>query len=337
MSRLLFPGRRNKTERKYIGDSLSNSSSSISTAAMEHIVERLKMNKHRSTTKKTYYGVWKSFNKFILKLDRRPNNWEDKLVLFVAFLIENKRKSATIRSYISALRSVLADNGITLNKNRALLTSLTKACRLKNDKVKHRFPIQKGILEIILNCVKSHFLQLNQPYLTLLYRAVFSTAYYGLFRVSELTNGSHPIQARDVHIGDNKNKMLFILRSSKTHWEDTDPQTVKITSKTTASLHERCKSCPYEILNAYIQVRPAIQYPMEPLFVFSDGSPLTPHNMRQMLNIILNILNLEPELYGTHSFRIGRATDLLEVLKLSVSTIRKIGQWKSSSVYKYLC
>ena len=50
-----------------------------------------------------------------------------------------------------------------------------------------------------------------------LYMALFSTAYFGLFRVGELTASKHVVKAVNVRIGQNKNKILFILDSSKMH------------------------------------------------------------------------------------------------------------------------
>ena len=54
--------------------------------------------------------------------------------------------------------------------------------------------------------------------------------YYRLFRIGEVTSGSHPVLARDVYLGENKKKFLFILRSLKTHTECNQPQMVKISS-----------------------------------------------------------------------------------------------------------
>ena len=67
-----------------------------------------------------------------------------------------------------------------------------------------------------------------QPYLVKMYRALFVTAYFGLFRVGELTKSQHMVRACDVHIGTNKRKLMFILRSSKTHGEGDKPQVIKI-------------------------------------------------------------------------------------------------------------
>ena len=82
---------------------------------------------------------------------------------------------------------------------------------------------------MILRTTEQYFR--DQPFLNMLYQALFATSYFGLFRVGELTLGEHTVKARDVQIGKNKNKMLFILRTSKTHWKDAKPQMIKIMSK----------------------------------------------------------------------------------------------------------
>ena len=76
--------------------------------------------------------------------------------------------------------------------------------------------------------MEKYFEDKGQIYLKILYKTLFSTAYYGLFRVGELTSGSHPVLVGDVHVSENKNKFLFLLRTSKTHWKDVKPQRVKI-------------------------------------------------------------------------------------------------------------
>ena len=145
------------------------------------------------TTKKNYYSIWKVFNTFLIKLDCKPQSWEDRLMLFVGYLVQNNHKSSMVKSYISAIRAVLQQVNVVLQEDRVLLTSLTKACRLRNDRIMVRLPIQKGVLAMLLNEI--NYIFDNQPFLRVLYRALFSTAYFGLFRVGELTSGDHPVLA----------------------------------------------------------------------------------------------------------------------------------------------
>ena len=130
-----------------------------------------------------YYHIWRTFNQFIIKLDVKPNNWEDRITLFVTYLIDKNWKSTMICSYISAIKAVLKDNLIHVDEDRYLLGSLTWACRLKNDRVKTKLPIRKNLLHSILRKIQRRFLMNNQTYLAQLYTTIFFTAYYGLFRI----------------------------------------------------------------------------------------------------------------------------------------------------------
>ena len=155
------------------------SSSSISTSAVKAILERLQTQQYRSSTKANYYGIWKNFNQFFVKLDIKPVTWEDRLSLYIAYLIHYQRKSATIKSYILAIRAVLRQVKVDLNEDKVLLASLTRACRIHNDRVTNHLPIKKSLLHLIVKSLLHMFAE--QPYLQILYQALFLTAYYGLF------------------------------------------------------------------------------------------------------------------------------------------------------------
>ena len=75
--------------------------------------------------------------------------------------------------------------------------------------------------------------------------------------------------------------------------------------------------------------------PNDPLFIFTDGSPVLPSQVRYVLRSCLCSLNLDAMLYDTHSFRIGMATDMLKN-HYTISEIRQKGRWQSNVVYKYL-
>ena len=194
---------------------------------MERIIEKLKLQRHHNLTKENYYRVWKIFSRFYLRLDSKPNNWSDRLTLFVGYLISENKQSATVKSYISAIKAILQDDGIEFDTDQPTLMALTKACRYVNDTVCRRLPIQINLLTFLLNRLETHFAM--QPYLKTLYQVLFASAYYGLLRISEVT-GLHSILAKDVQVGTNKKKILFVLRTSKTHWTNNRPQLIKITS-----------------------------------------------------------------------------------------------------------
>ena len=84
-----------------------STSSSISTASVQLIIEKLLGQQHRDSMKKTYLAVWRKFNSFYMKLDVKPKSWswEYRMSLFVAYLIEQGLQSCSIKSYVSAIKA----------------------------------------------------------------------------------------------------------------------------------------------------------------------------------------------------------------------------------------
>ena len=240
------------------------------------------------------------------------------------------------------IKAVLKDNFINVHEDRYLLTSLTRACSLRNDRVKSRLPICKDLVHVILDNIQDRFMKLNQPYLSILYTTMVVTAYYGLFRIGELATGSHPMLVDDVHVGTNKKKFLFVLRSSKTHTRGMKPQKIKISmTKHKAASQDRARKtrakrwCPYKMLKIYSSLRVKSKSRNESFFIFKDRSPVKPSQLREVLKTTLKKGKFDPSLYGFHSLRTGRSIDLLK-LGFSVETIKQLGRWKSNVAFNYL-
>ena len=132
----------------------------------------------RESTLKNYRTVWHSFNKFLIRLDKRPRLWEDRTALFCTYLIDKGSQSQTVKSYISAIKIVLASTGYNWQEGGVLLSSLTKSCKLRNDQVHCHLPIGKALLEMILFEI-THLFD-SQVYLTILYQVILCLGYYGL-------------------------------------------------------------------------------------------------------------------------------------------------------------
>ena len=301
---------KNSNKRTY-SDSSSSVSSRISTRDITNIVEQLKLQQHRDSTKENYYTVWKLFNKFFIRLDFKPRAWEDRLTLFVGYLINDNKQSSTVKSYISAIKAVLRMHGIKIEEDQYLLSSLTRACRLKNDKFKARMPIRKSMLAVLMHHTKIYFENRGQPFLALLYQTILSTMYYGLFRIGEVTKGTHPVLAKDVHIAKNKRKILFILRSSKTHDKSKQRQMVIVSSsakgtsikkksaknKTMDGMAQESYSgksnrimglpCPYQLLRCYLTAQGGFCKESELFFIFRDGTPVSHSQFNRFLKLII--------------------------------------------------
>ena len=309
-------------------------SSTISAASMRMILENLKSKQTRESTQRNYLGVWHKFNSFLIRLDVRPELWEDRASLFGAYLVQQELQSSTIRSYISAIKRILTDDRYLWDDRKILLTTLTKACKVINDRVKTRLPIRFGLLDILLFEVERKFQ--NQYYPEIMYKTIFLLSYYGLFRIGELATGAHPVKACNVHIAGNKDKMLFILRTSKTHGEESEPQQIKITASENEEQKFKKNFCPFRISREYLAIRGNYADMEDPFFVFSDNLPVKPYHVRKVLRSVLSSIDLNPSMYDTHSFRIGRASDLVLKYGKSLEQVRLAGRWKSNYVYRYI-
>ena len=73
----------------------------------------------------------------------------------------------------------------------------------------------------------------------------------------------------------------------------------------------------------------------KPFFVFSDGSEVEPAHVRDVLRKALTLISLDCCLYNTHSFHIGRATDLIK-MGFSIEQVKLVGRWGSKAVFKYI-
>ena len=164
--------------------------------------------------------------------------------------------------------------------------------------------------------------------------------YYGLFRIGEITKSPHCVRAKDIYIGENTDKILLILYSSKMHSKESNPKKTKIEainqSKQQLKHARRLNFCPFQLAKKYMKCRGGFSLDTEQFFVFTDKSPVLPHHLCFLLKSCIKRLNLIDRLYNCHSLRIGRSTDLYS-FGIPVEAIKRMcGRWKSNTVFKYL-
>ena len=277
-----------------------------------------------------------------MRLDKKPKDWEQRVALFCAFLVDSGHRSATVKSYVSAIKCVLKLDGYKWCDNMVLLDSLTRACRLINDRVFHRLPIHKGLLEILLFEFEHMFLA--SPFLEVLYKAVFAMGYYGLMRAGELAfdcgefSSNHAVKAKNVHIGQNKAKVMIVLYTSKTHGKESRPQKIKIAGSSgyvIGGASQNRNFCPFQLIKDYMTVRGSFDHDDEQFFIFRDRSQIQPVHIRRVLKEALSRLNLDASMYDLHVLRIGRCTDLIK-MGFSIEHVKHVGRWRSNAVYKYI-
>ena len=287
-----------------------------------------------------YLGIWRQLNRFVISLDSRMNlSWEDKTALFGAHLVENGVQSTTLKSYFSAIKFILKQDGYQWDDGKMLLSSLIKGCKRGNDSLKIRLPIQNRLVEMLLFEVERYYGgERNQHYLEALYKAMICLAYYGMMRVGEITNGDHTLKAPNIHLGHNKDKILIVLYTSKKHGKESRPQRIKISAienENAAKPMTKAFFCPCKTVNAFMEIRGDYIEDDEQFFIFRDGSPVLPGQFRNMLRLLLKRLGLNSALYDVHSFRAGRTVDLYK-FGYSIERIKVIGRWRSNAIYNYL-
>ena len=146
-------------------------------------------------------------------------------------------------------------------------------------------------------------------------------------RIGEVTSSPHVLKACNVHIATNKEKILLVLYSSKTHDKSSLPQEIKITSKKFF--------CPFKLMREYMTLRGVYSSDHEQFFIFRDSTPVGPYHLRKVLKMSIESIGLNSNLYGMHSFRISRTTDLVRY-NCPIEKIRIMGHWTCNVIYKYI-
>ena len=216
--------------------------------------------------------------------------------------------------------------------------TLSRACRMVNDKVHRRKPIRSHLLEQLLFETERAFS--NQYYLEIMYKTVFLLSYYGLLQIGEVTMSPHVLKARKVEIGQNKDKIWLILFTSKTHGLESKPQQIRILGDDAPSIENRINSrkrffCPFRTTRKYLAMRGDYVDENEQFFIFRDRSPVQLDHVRKVLKLLIQKLNLDPSKFGCHSFRIGRCSELIK-LGYSIEAVKRLGRWRSNAVYRYI-
>lgn len=257
---------------------------------------------------------------------RLQQNWPipiHHIVLFIAFCFEKGKSPKTINTYVAGLNYMHKLNNFYDISHVFIIRKLLTGC-LRN-RISHdvRAPLTKSILiricKVLPDVCYSH-------YESKLFFCLFTVAYFGLFRISELVVPSRTqfrsvVQASDLSVLDNK-YILIRLHHFKTN-QCGKPVTLKLPS-------DKSEVCPVLALTEFLALRPKIA---GPAFIHSNGSPVTRTQFAMVLAKSIEKAHLPSSaVFKTHSFRIGRATDLASQ-GLSSSVIMKLGRW-SSGCYK---
>ena len=253
------------------------------------------------------------------------SHWET----FISYLFHQGYAYRTASTYISALRFKHKLMGFNNDSYEVVISKMLEGYRRSKTAVKDtRLPITYELLSRV--CLELEHI-CDSRYEILLFRAAYTLAFFGLFRVGELVFSSSDMANRPLFLSDLKDfvptrEFTVYLRRSKTN-QSGPPTPINIVAIGTTS-------CPVSAMQAYLRVRPTTS-PSSPLFCHSNGSPLNRYQFGAVLGRVIRTLGLAGAHYRSHSFRIGAATWLAHK-GVPHHDIQRMGRWTSNAFRHYL-
>ena len=187
-----------------------------------------------------------------------------------------------------------------------------------------RLPITPSILKSALANLPT---VCTNKYESGLFASAYTIAFFGFFRVGELTvtkgnSIDNIISINDIAI--EKESLIITLRYSKTN-QLGDHERIGIK-------RSQDQICPIRFLIRYLRMRPKFG---GPLFCHFDGSPVTRYQFTSVLKKALSNAGFNYTRFSSHSFRIGAATTAA-LNGIPADQIQKAGRWRSQAVRSYI-
>lgn len=249
---------------------------------------------------------------------------------FVISLIDEGKKHSTIMTYLSAIAFAHKVRGVPDPTSTFLFSKFTTGLRksLAADESPRLQPITFIMLKELIALVDN--LRTSRMEKSLL-KAVMSLMYHACLRISEIgksNSAKHAIRSKNVRFSTRPpsaypNKLTITLTSFK-H------------SKGSKTLEIRAikdhRICPVRLLQEYVDAKK----PSVTLFCNNQGKPITRSYVMTRLQELVAMSSFRLKRVNTHSFRIGRTTDLVLKGGVSDAYIRHVGRWSSTAYLKYV-
>ena len=159
----------------------------------------------------------------------------------------------------------------------------------------------------------------------LLWTAVFSLSFHACLRASEAVQSNtstHTLQLHQIKLLPNSLTISFSSYKHSAH--NTPDLTIQA---------DPCSiSCPIAALSQYLTARGTSS---GPLFISQSSTPIDRETFSANIKNAIRHIGLDQTFYNTHSFRIGRATQLAQD-NHPEATIRAAGRWRSTAYLQYI-
>jgi site-specific recombinase XerD len=277
---------------------------------------------------KQYGSHWERFIRFVgTYLEKHYSQVTKKeFPMYLAYLHNKKVKSTTIRSHVSAISFTYKTKGLTSPTDSFASSKLLAAYKKSDPPKCVRNPISAKILKKLVGFIPGLS---NSKTEAKMLRSLVTLMYAALLRISEVTytaKSKHNLMKNQVQLVRTKEAthVLISMHTCKFSKGNLAPMRVN------ANL-EHPEICPVRAFYSYAKVRPSSQY----AFCTDTASQLTPKYVRQRLVTLLQVAGQDAAAFNTHSFRIGRATDMYRQ-GYSDLQIAKAGRWNTKAFLKYI-
>ena len=257
----------------------------------------------------------------IIQLDNLPMSISE-VLSYLSYLNLKGLAPSTTTTYVSALGFVHRMNNMKDPTNAVVVQKVLSAINKIQGNLDARLPITQFILHRLLNA--ADYVVSNMFHRSLI-KAMFSIAFYGLFRIGEITiQKSGAISLNFSQIQVLKDTVLIPITLFKNN-KSNKPFDIVIH-------RQDGPYCPYVLLVNYLNLRgdgPG------PLFCFSNYHHVSRCFFTTKLKACLSFCGLDTKLYLSHSFRIG-GSSYLASMGMSDLQIKLMGRWSSDSFIRYI-
>lgn len=245
--------------------------------------------------------------------------------LYITHLYESGLQYNTIQGHVSALSFYHKLYNHNDPSQSFYVSKLMCSINKKLPSVDPRKAITKPVLQRIVSALPKCAQAIYQE---TLFGSMFTLAYYVCLRVGELTwsnKGENIIRIEQLsQVMENGSVKAFLLKFER--YKHSKEKTLVRINMQIGEL------CPVKYLLKYLNIRGNNK---GPLYVHSGGKTVTRAQFSAMLNKCLETAGYNTTCFGTHSFRIGRCTDLARAGSTETQ-IKLAGRFKSNAFLRYL-
>ena len=271
------------------------------------------------STNHQYYRHFDQFRSFVKSIFQI--SWKKvthvHITDYITYLLDTTNLApTTIKSIISAI-SFFYKTKLNRNPAKSFATDLLLKNISKSSPPSRRLPITRHILDKLL----LNLYGFKSKYLFHAFYFMYRIMYFLAMRISELLhyscNFDHALRFQDIKLSTT---LVTLKICSGKH-------TVQ---PFTYTLH--CSPRFFWHMNEFLRLRGSNP---GPLFCFRDGKPISRKFFFEHLKEHISAIGLNNKLYNTHSFRVGRTTDLA-LEGASDRQIALIGRWQLDAFKGYI-